>query len=150
MPGMYSVRLTDTVANSVSMGGVFAPGATVRRAGIKALTISFGTASDATIRVQGQRTTTAGTSTAVTPTSDDPADGVSNFVAGENHSAEPTYTSGQFLLDIGLYAKGFYREQLPLGDYYYIPATANNGIGFLTPSPAATPIIFIKLGVQQF
>ena len=150
MPGMYTVRLSDTVANSVTMGGISAPGSGMRRAGIKTLLFSFGAASDTNIRIFGQRSTAAGTSTAVTPQADDPADAASNFVAGENHSVEPTYTAGSVIVDIGLYAKGFYREQLPLGDYYIIPATANNGVGFTTPSPGATPTILIKLGVQQF
>ena len=150
MPGTYSVRLTDTVANAVTMGGVQAPGASMRRFGVNYINISFVTGSDNVIRVQMQRTTTAGTSTSVTPSPDDPADAASNFIAGENFSAEPTYTAGLVLIDQNVYAKGFYREQLALKDYYIVPATAAAGLGFLTPSPAATPVIVIKLDCVQF
>src|SRR3990167_9475160 len=49
-----------------------------------------------------KRYTAAGTATAVTPKPLDPADIAAVATAGENHSAEPTYTAGEELMSFGM------------------------------------------------
>jgi hypothetical protein len=87
-------------------------------------------ATDVNAEVQVRRSTTAGTSTAITPTPVDLADPACVIIAGVNHSAEPTYSSG-FLDDVFFNP----RAVVPWSAYdqlseLVIPATANAGIGF--------------------
>jgi hypothetical protein len=77
-----------------------------------------------------QRFTAAGTSTGVTPTNSDPADPAPQAVCGQNHSAEPTYTSGQILIDIPMNSRATQTwVALDEEDQFKLPATAANGAG---------------------
>jgi hypothetical protein len=76
-----------------------------------------------------QRYTAPGTNTAVTPQKIDPGDPVSLASAGENHTAEPTYTAGEVLLNVALNQRGTYPWYANEGAGLKLPAVANNGIG---------------------
>lgn len=77
-----------------------------------------------------QRFTAAGTSTSVTPTSSDPADPAPQSIVGQNHSAEPTYTSAQLLLDVPMNQRATQTwVALDEADEFKLPATASNGAG---------------------
>jgi hypothetical protein len=77
-----------------------------------------------------QRFTAAGTSTGVTPTSSDPADPAPQAVVGQNHTVEPTYTSGVVLLDVPMNQRATQTwVALDEEDQFKLPATAANGAG---------------------
>lgn len=76
-----------------------------------------------------QRYTAAGTATAVTPQALDPGDPAALATAGENHSAEPTYTSNEILLNISANQRSTQRWVAAPGGELKLPATANNGVG---------------------
>lgn len=76
-----------------------------------------------------QRYTAAGTSTSVTPQALDPDDPAATATAGENHTAEPTYTSGAILLNISANQRSTQRWISSPGGELKLPATANNGAG---------------------
>ena len=76
-----------------------------------------------------QRYTAAGTATAVTPQPLDPADPAALAAAGENHTAEPTYTSNEILLNIVSNQRSTQRWVAAPGGNLKCPATAANGIG---------------------
>jgi hypothetical protein len=77
-----------------------------------------------------QRTTTAGTSTAVTPQALDPGDPAAVATAGKAHSAEPTYTSNAILLHVALNQRATFRWVAAPGGEIVLPAAAN-GVGLL-------------------
>lgn len=88
-----------------------------------------GTPADNAITWKLMRHTTANTMTAVTPTALDSADPSAVSTAGENASAEGTYTAGSELFDHIINQRATYRwVASPCGELI-IPATANNGIG---------------------
>lgn len=91
---------------------------------------SSATPADNSIEWLAQRFTAAGTSTAVTPSLDDPADPAASSAAGINHTVEPTYTAGLILWHLALNQRATQRMQLDPDAPMVIPATANNGIGF--------------------
>jgi hypothetical protein len=137
----YSVKMQDTAGGSTTMGGIQAPGSSMRRAWWWDLIVgSEGDAADNEFLWQLQRTTTAGTSTAVTPRPFDSADAACSTVAGENFTAEPTYTANVILLLIPLNQRATFRYQVDPRDGFVIPATANNGIGILTPTMTALAV----------
>ena len=76
-----------------------------------------------------QRYTAAGTATSVTPAPLDPADPAATATAGQNHTAEPTYTAGAVLLDISANQRSTQRWVASPGGELVLPATAANGIG---------------------
>jgi hypothetical protein len=76
-----------------------------------------------------QRYTAAGTATAVTPQPLDPADPAATASAGENHTAEPTYTSNAILLNISANQRSTQRWVASPGGELVLPATAANGVG---------------------
>lgn len=76
-----------------------------------------------------QRSTAAGTSTAVTPQALDSGDPAATATAGENHTAEPTYTSNAILLNISANQRSTQRWVASPGGEIILPATANNGAG---------------------
>ena len=76
-----------------------------------------------------QRFTAAGTSTPVTPQALDPNDPAALAAAGENHTAEPTYTANKILLNISANQRSTQRWVAAPGGELKCPATAANGIG---------------------
>ena len=76
-----------------------------------------------------QRSTAAGTSTAVTPQALDPADPAATATAGQNHTVEPTYTASAILFHLALNQRATVRAALDPSAPIVAPATANNGLG---------------------
>ena len=67
--------------------------------------------------------------TAVTPSLLDLADRAAQSACGENHTAEPTYTSNQELMEIPLNHRATFRWVAAPGGEIITPATNNAGIG---------------------
>lgn len=104
--------------------------AALRRAWIEDVIIGdIGTPADLAVLHTLQRSTAAGTATAVVPTRKDLADAEADSVAGENHTAEPTYTSTEELLEIPLNTRAAFRWVAPPEGELVIPATNVAGIG---------------------
>jgi hypothetical protein len=76
-----------------------------------------------------QRDTTAGTSSAVTPSPTDFSDPAALSAAGQNHTVEPTYTAGQILFHQALNQRGAWKLNLDPFTPLMVPAVAANGIG---------------------
>jgi len=84
-----------------------------------------------------QRTTTAGTSTAVTPQVLDSGDPVSLASAGKAHTVEPIYTAAAILLRLTANMRASVRWVASPGGELILPAAANGlGVQADTPSTA--------------
>jgi hypothetical protein len=99
------------------------------------------TPTDYAFKIQLNRHTAAGTSTAVTPHADDPITPAYLGTAGENHTAEPTFTAGAVLLNAAFNQKDQFVWDMPIGRGKILPATAANGatLRFISVS-AGTPV----------
>jgi hypothetical protein len=102
---------------------------------------SAATPADNSIEWIVQKTSTAGTSTAVTPTDIDDASNTAVGVAGQTFTAEPTAVSNTILLDIGLNQRSPYTVVLGPGFEWPIGNTASRGIGIGAKHPSATPTV---------
>lgn len=139
--GTYDLQLKRTANAAQSVGNITAPGASGRRGFLWDIIVgSEGDAADNEFLWRFQRCTTTGTRTAVTPIPRDPADAACAMTAGENHSAEPTYTANQELKEIALNQRATFRWQVDPKNGLVIPATANNGIGVQTPTMTAVAV----------
>lgn len=98
------------------------------------------TPADNPFQTQLQRTSTAGTNTAVTPALCDSADVAARSTCGENHSAEPTYTASTVCLRVDWNQRTTFRWSAAPGRELVIPATANNGFGVRQVEAAAVAI----------
>ena len=76
--------------------------------------------------------------TAVTPSLLDLADRAAQSACGENHTAEPTYTSNQELMEIPLNHRATFRWVAAPGGELITPATNNAGIGAKAIHASAT------------
>jgi hypothetical protein len=138
---IYDLQLKRTAHASQSVGNITAPGSGMRRGWIWDLNFGCeGDAADNEFLWRFQRCTSAGTRTAVTPIARDPADAACAMTAGENHSAEPTYTANNENKEFPINQRVTYRWQVDEKCGLVIPATANNGIGVLTPVMTALAI----------
>ncbi len=135
----YSAPLTRTLSTTQTLGTV-GQGGTARRFKIVDVVAGVdGTPGDTAVRYLFQRCTALGTSTAVTPSLLDTADTASLFVAGQNHSVEPTYTANLILLQLPFNQRSTVRWFAAPGEELVCPATASNGIGIQTPvAPSLT------------
>lgn len=98
------------------------------------------TAADAMFEYLLQRLTGAGTATSVTPEPVDPADPAAECTVGANHTAEPTYTSGDKLVELSQHQRGTARWQAYDDDArIVVPATSNNGVGLQMRIATGTP-----------
>ena len=75
------------------------------------------------------RVTSDGAGSAVTPSPLDPGDRASQCTCLENHTTEPTYTSGGEILEIPLNHRATFRWVAAPGGEIITPATDNNGLG---------------------
>jgi len=87
-----------------------------------------------------QRTTAAGTLTAVTPRPLDPLTSAAVTSAGEAHSAEPTYTADVILLQWAQNQRATFRWVAAPGGELIAAATAANGIGLQVISIAGSAV----------
>jgi len=138
---VYSTTMARTASTTASLGSLVA-GASPRRGKIVEATIgSEATAADNPFLYLFQRITTAGTSTAVTPSAIDPGDTVAaNAAGGQNYTIEPTYTAGLVMLRLPLNQRATFRWVAQPGNEIVWPATQNNGIGIQTPTATAVAI----------
>lgn len=137
----FAVKLQRTAHATQTLGNLTAPGSGMHRAWLWDMTLGCeGDAADNEFQWQLQRCTTAGTRTAVTPQPFDSADAAAVLTSGENHTGEPTYTANAILRLIPLNQRATFRWQVDPRDGFVVPATASNGIGFLTPTMTALAI----------
>ena len=99
---------------------------------------NFGAPADQVTVYTIGRITTDGTGSAVTPSPLDAADRASKCTCLENHTAEPTYTSGGELLEMPLNHRATFRWVAAPGGEFVTPATDNNGIGMKAIHASAT------------
>jgi len=147
----YVVEMNRTGSTSQSVGSWVADATRPRR--LKFHDITFGseaTPADAAILYKAQRCTTAGTVTSVTPAPADPADAATESDAGENASAEPTYTSGLIMLSEAVNQRATFRWVATPGREIVTPATASNGLGFQTPTiSTGTPVVTVRIHCEE-
>lgn len=147
----FACDFQRTGSTSASVGSLTADATRPRRA--RLYDIMFGseaTPADAALLYQVNRVTAAGTSTGVTPQNLDPADATTEFDAGENHTIEPTYTSGAILLNIPLNQRATFRWVAAPGGELVTPATASNGLGIRTPTiSTGTPVVTVQTHVEE-
>lgn len=113
-------------------------GTTVRPKLYDLLIGASGTPADNALVWALMRLTVAGTDTSLTPTPLDPADVAARATAGENASAEATFTAGSELLELPINQRASYRWVASPGGELVIPATAAAGIGARAKSAAYT------------
>jgi hypothetical protein len=146
---LYVARGTQTAAAKTALGIVSTAAVRPRVKQLKGSNI--GTVSvDSEVEVQCSRTTTAGTSTAVTPAPTDPNDPASTFTAGSNHSAEPTYTASTLLASLIFNPRGqaIWQAYDPAAEII-LPATASNGLGALLNTLGGATTVVVEATVQQ-
>ena len=116
--------------------------ATVVRGRIYDLLFSHGAApADTVIEWTVSRFSAVGTEGAgVTPAPLDSDAPAANLDAGEDHSAEPTYTAATELLEFDLNQRATFRWVAAPGGELVVPATAGNGIGARPAGAAYTGI----------
>ena len=133
--------LDAAIAVSPGTTALGVTGGTGVRPSIYFVDASFdGTPSDIMIRFQAMRSTAAGTSTAVTPAQLDGSGIAAEATAGENHSAEPTYTAATELIDVDRHFRApFQFVAVDPTAGFQVPATAANGVGFRGFHASATP-----------
>lgn len=137
----YAVTLARTASTSASLGNWNAASSSPRRNKTYDLMVgSEASPADNAFLYLVQRITTAGTSTAVTPSPIDPADAASGMTAGQNDTIEPTYTAGLVMLRIPVNQRATFRWVAGQGAELVVPATASNGLGIQTPTSSAVAI----------
>ena len=135
----YSVSGVDTNTANTTILGI--TGGTGKRLKIVEIHIGFdATPADMACKFDVQRTTAAGTATAFTPVPLDAADGAAVFTAGYAHSAEPTYTAGAVLLEVGVNQRTTWDWYAIPGNELVVPATANAGLALRSVVVGGTPV----------
>lgn len=146
---IYKFTGTQTAAAKTALG--VQSTAAIRPRILSYVLSNTGTVStDSGFEIQIKRSTTAGTSTALTMNGVDSGDPAATVVGGSNFSAEPTYTANTLLDDVSVNPRSTYRwvayEQR---DELVAPATANNGFGwFVNALGGATTIICTATAMQ--
>jgi hypothetical protein len=131
--GAFGVSANKGAASVKSVLLLTAAASTPRRGKIVEFTIgSDTTPADAAFVVIGQRCSTAGTGTTVTPNACDPADPIaSTIVATGTVTVDPTLTASAFVFPgFALNQRASFRWVAVPGYEIIIPATAANGVAF--------------------
>jgi len=132
----YSASGTQTVMAAPGVTALGIAGSTLTRAKLFFwLVAAIGTPADNAILWYLRRFSAAGTSTPVTPTPLDLADGLAQIAAGENHTVEPTFTTALFS-PVAVHQRSLYQWNAHPSREILIPAVAGAGVA-LTPAHAA-------------
>lgn len=138
----YSV-VGPSEAGTANKTAVTIIGATTVRPEVVEVIASISTApADQNVHVVSARFTAAGTAASnPTPKPLDPSDVASVATAGITHSAEPTYTASESLIDFYLHFRNTMRWVAQEGCGLKGPATAANGIGTRLVAASASATI---------
>jgi len=141
--GKYASSGTVQVANPNTLLGL--TGATTTR--FKIYDWMVGSASTAPADVAllwtVARSTVAGTSgTARTPLPLDPADAAAIVAVQEAPTSEPTYTSNQELIEVGVNERATFRWVAAPGGELVAPATASAGLGLKVTHASDTDVMW--------
>lgn len=90
---------------------------------------SVGTPTDASIEWQVQRTSAAGTATAVTGADEDDSGSTATLLGKSAHTVEPTYVASTVLFDEGINQRSAYTIMLAPEHYWRLQVTNNRGVG---------------------
>lgn len=149
MPNYFVPGLITAVSTSLKTAAHLTRGSG-RRAKIYEFGLSASAApADNVLRGVAQRFTAAPTSTAITPRATDPGEPASVTTAGQDASAEGTYTASTELFDLDLNQRASFRWLAAPGSELVTPDTAANGIGIRMSSLAYTggaraPVFFLE------
>lgn len=124
----YVIDGQDTCTADTTIIGVSQPATALKRLAIKYLQVGSDATADNAYEAVLQRTTAAGTSTAVTPQPRDPADGAASAAAGEAHSVEPTYTANAIQLSIFGHQRGTFQWYAAPGSEIIVAVSNNAGV----------------------
>lgn len=106
--------------------------------------------SDASYEIQVKRFTAPGTTTAVLPTGTDPNDPAATLIAGSNATVEPTYTAAAPIDDRGVNPRATFRwVSYDQRSELIMPATANNGLGFLLSALGGASTVIVDSKTSQ-
>ena len=126
----YVATCRGPVANPRTIGRIGHDASAGQRGYLEHFIVSAsGTPADNAIIWTLQRTTTTGTTTAVTPASIGDPSAAADLVAGENATAEPTYTASTELFDNAVNQRATFMVVFPDLRRPVIAATANAGLG---------------------
>lgn len=134
----YSIDGTQAVASPTDTVLGLTSTTAIRPAVYDVILGSNATPADNALNWLMERYTAAGTSTAVTPQALDPDDPAATASAGENHTAEPTYTADAVMLNISCNQRSTQRWVASPGGEIILPATANSGVGLEPVHPSFT------------
>ena len=147
----YGARLNRAAASiTLAVGSLENPGSGMRR--LKLYDLIFGseaTPADNVFLVEVQRTTTAGTGTAVTPNPLDPADPVAVSLPKETITSQGTETAGEVPLSFALNQRATFRWVAAPGGEIIIPAVANDGLHINTTTALNLPAASCSLNYEE-
>lgn len=139
-----------TTSTSVGVASLEAPGASMRRIKLYEVVAGSETApADNVFLFEVNRSTTAATGTAVTPNALDPADAAAVSLLKENLSVQGTNTANAIPLSWALNQRATFRWVAAPGAEIVVPATANNGLHFNTPTAQNTPAATLSIGFEE-
>ena len=138
----YSITLS-TVNTAGVTAAVLTSAATVRPAMYDLLIGCTATPADNAMNLDVKRFTAAGTTTAWTPIALDPADPASLTASGYTATVEPTYTANAVLLRIGVNQRATFRWVARDRSEILAPATAANGMGFISTAIGGSAVIML-------
>lgn len=149
----YEGTFQRTASASASVGEIHAVTSGLRRFKVYSMTFSSeATPAEVAVLWQAQRTTAAGTAgSAVVPKPKDFADTACIAVAGQAHSAEPTYTAAEVMYSNAVHQRATVRWiARDDGDMITIPATNLSGLGIKTPTlNGGTPVVTCDLAFVE-
>lgn len=145
----YAVTGARAVSSSLKTALGLTSAATIRPRIYDVIFGTSGTPADNALNWILQRFTAAGTSSAATPVALDPADPSALASGGQNHTVEPTYTSGAVLLDIDANQRSTQRWVASPGSELVLPATAANGAGLQTMHASYTGNVDVTLLYEE-
>jgi hypothetical protein len=134
-----SGALTTTLKTALSVRQPASPASIIKMHTI--VISSPATPADSAIEWVIQRVSTAGTSTAVTPTDTEDAAQVATAVAGQTFTAEPTAVANTIFFDQAVNQRATYTIVLASGYEWKLGLTATRGMAFSAKHPSATPTV---------
>lgn len=135
------VPLQATMSTSLALGAIYCPATSMRRFRLwDAVFGCEGTPGDTAMTLRIQRSTgapTVGNGTAVTPAPVDPADAAAVTLSLSFGSTSVNGTTSTTLFEIVQNQRSTVRWFAAPGEEIVVPATANNGLQYLTPTSPA-------------